>query len=163
MQVSWRWRCWRVCPQLRNALLNIAHRHHRRTGPVSFMALRVRLRSIATSAIIRGTLTLRMWIMTAGWATIRAEAMRIITWIVPGSMGDSRAALGRAIIGGWRAADRAASGSVGSIAPYDVAFCDGWLWDSDDVIVYDDPDHDGWYLAYNVRLGTYVHVQYLGA
>jgi hypothetical protein len=50
-----------------------------------------------------------------------------------------------------------------SVAPYDIGFCDGWLWDQDDVIIYDDPDHPGWYLAYDVRLGTYVHVEYIGA
>jgi hypothetical protein len=67
----------------------------------------------------------------------------------------------------WRMAGGSAArfnigGSFFEVAPYDVADCSDWDWASDDITLYLDPDHDGWYIAYNVRLGTFVHVEFLG-
>ena len=48
------------------------------------------------------------------------------------------------------------------VAQYDLDRCRDWQWDRDQVYVYDDDHHPGWYLLFNARLGRYVHVEYFG-
>lgn len=50
------------------------------------------------------------------------------------------------------------------IAAWDWPQCEDWNWNggADDFVVYEDSDHVGWNLIYNIHTGVYVHAQFLG-
>ena len=50
------------------------------------------------------------------------------------------------------------------ICAWDWPLAMDWCWNcgGDDFVVYDDLDHPGWYLLYNLHTGAYVHVLYMG-
>ena len=53
--------------------------------------------------------------------------------------------------------------SYWNVAAYNLYNIAGrWKWNGDQVVVYQDPVHVGWYLAYSPQSGTYAHVEYLG-
>jgi hypothetical protein len=54
------------------------------------------------------------------------------------------------------------SGFSFEIAAWDWPYAQPWCWQCDQFAIYVDPYHPGWYLLWDLRLGRYVHVRYLG-
>jgi hypothetical protein len=99
-----------------------------------------------------------------GYDTRRNEVgLRLSTPWAHGRFGGEIGASHVYRLGGGDRARFGFDGAFWGVASVDYGYTDGWLWNSDDIVLYPDPDHDGYDLAYNVRLGTYVHVEYLGA
>ena len=71
-----------------------------------------------------------------------AAAMPTIISTIPLSMASFTGGFGRDHVwhlGGGGPGRFWFNGWYWNVAAFDVAFCDGWLWDSDQIVIYDDP------------------------
>lgn len=90
---------------------------------------------------------IRSWIAYPGG--IRRQAMKPFGLVTcDGSAAEGLIACGSAISAESSYAENAAS-------IYD------WDWDVDHLVLYRDPLHSGWYLAFNTRLGTCFRIMFL--
>ena len=86
-----------------------------------------------------------------------------LTQIIPGRTGTFPAASAASIASGWQAAARFwFGGSNFSVAEFDFAYFNDWLWDRDEIVLYDEPDRDASYLVLQREAGYIYYVHYLG-
>ena len=97
------------------------------------------------------------WIGHAGAGDPRYQLAR------PFEHGRFSGATGRDHIYNVRGQQRfTAAGASFGVASFESRYCDDWRWELEPIAIYEDADHSGWYLAYSMRLGTFVHAEFLG-